>query len=71
MASGLPSRTPRLWPAPHPTPCGSGFFIDQDQSALTGAEHHPPMAGIDWTQALGIATLVLSLAVICFIAFSL
>ena len=30
-----------------------------------------PMAGIDWTQAVGIATLVLSLAVICFVAFTL
>ena len=58
-------------PAPHPNPVRVGIFFDQDQSALTGAEHHAAMVGIDWTQALGIATLVLSLAVICFVAFTL
>jgi hypothetical protein len=29
------------------------------------------MAGIDWVQAIGIAALVLSAAVICFVAFTI
>ena len=55
---------------PDPTGHGSGSF-DLDQSAQTGAAHRSSMAGIDWTQAMGVATLVLSLAVICFVAFML
>jgi hypothetical protein len=49
----------------------SGFFIDLDQSAHTGPAHRPAMAGIDWTQVIGITTLVLSAAVICIVVFAL
>jgi hypothetical protein len=48
-----------------------GRFIDLDQSAHNGPAHRPAMAGIDWTQVIGIATLVVSAAVICFVVFAL
>jgi hypothetical protein len=62
-----------------PRPAGSirradiqvGLFIDLDQSAHIGPAHRPAMAGIDWTKVIGIAALVLSVAVIWFVVFAL
>jgi hypothetical protein len=42
-----------------------------NQSALAGAAHRSAMAGIDWAQVIGVATLVVSLATICIVAFAL
>jgi hypothetical protein len=55
---------------PDPLLTRVGLFVDLDQFRLAGRAQHSAMAGIDWVQVIGIATLVLSTALLLFVVFT-